>query len=626
MSEQKSEQDLVAKWKGKVDKSVKAYEKYCQTVDDTRKAYVDFREKNIKGKYNVFWSSIETQKPFLYFKQPQPYIKRTNNSTNSVEALACKILEKAIAWNLQQFDFDSVIKYARNDYLISGTGVLWVAYKPKFEDVINPNKPDELVEVKTDEMVAVVYVDPKDFIADCDKVGIWENVSWIGRKIFMTKKELIDQFGEDVAVLVVEDNEKDYAEKQVCIYEIWDKVAKKAYWLYEKELSKFLKVLADPMKLSGFFPCPKPIFGTMANDSLIPVSDYEMIEEMLNELDGIVNRMEKVTAAFKISGAYDNSFPELSNILSKDVTLVSVNDYTKLRENGGLAGIIDFVPIEQYIRALEALALRRQDILAQIYDITGVSDILRGNSDPNDTATAVAKKTNFGTLRNQDRQNDMQRFICDLFKLMAEVICEQFSEEKLLSFLGEIEVSPEVASMAVKLLKQEKTRKMSINIETDTVFDQDGDASRTLAAIETINNMIEKALAAVNAQPKLLPLYRQMIETVVATMPKARPYEEVIEKIFVEIEQELANQQQPEQPDMGLMLAQTKMNQDFEIKKQQNAIAEQKAIADKNYKDGTLALKSKEMDLQVALKQEQILQGDLNPAAANISTGLVRGF
>ena len=28
--------------------------------------------------------------------------------------------EKALAWDIKQFDFDSVIKYARNDFLLSG--------------------------------------------------------------------------------------------------------------------------------------------------------------------------------------------------------------------------------------------------------------------------------------------------------------------------------------------------------------------------------------------------------------------------------------------------------------------------------------------------------------------------
>lgn len=124
-------------------------------------------------------------------------------------------------------------------------------------------------------------------------------------------------------------------------------------------------MINDPLGLKGFFPCPKPVFATMTNNSIIPTPDYSMIKEMLAELDGINNRMRMTMKALKVSGCYDNSFPELKSILNKDVTLVSLNDFQKLKDNGGIRGIIDFMPVEQYIAALEQLAVRRQDIIAK---------------------------------------------------------------------------------------------------------------------------------------------------------------------------------------------------------------------------------------------------------------------
>lgn len=155
---------------------------------------------------------------------------------------------------------------------------------------------------------------------------------------------------------------------------------------------------------------------------------------MLDELDGVTNRMKLTMKALKVSGAYDSAFPELGNILNKDVTLVSIPDFDKLRSAGGLRGIMDFAPIEQYLNVLKQLSERRQQLKAELFELTGVSDIMRGNSNPNETATAVKQKTNFGSLRNQDRQNDMQRFLTDLFKIKAEIICERFSEETLAGF------------------------------------------------------------------------------------------------------------------------------------------------------------------------------------------------
>ena len=148
-----------------------------------------------------------------------------------------------------------------------------------------------------------------------------------------------------------------------------------------------------------------------------------MIKADLDELNSVIERMRLTMKALKVTGAYDNAFSNLANILNKDVTLLALSDFDKLKDAGGLKGVVDFMPIEQYVTALQALAQRRDDLVKNIFDITGVSDIMRGNSNASETATAVTKKTNFGTLRNQDRQNDMQRFIRDIYRLKAEIIC-----------------------------------------------------------------------------------------------------------------------------------------------------------------------------------------------------------
>ena len=117
-----------------------------------------------------------------------------------------------------------------------------------------------------------------------------------------------------------------------------------------------MRVDDDVLNISGFFPFPKPVFATLANEGVIPVPDYVQIKCLLDELDGVNNRMRLVQQALKVSGAFDGSFPELANILNQDVTLVQISDFEKVREKGGIKGFIEFVPIEQYVRTLQALA------------------------------------------------------------------------------------------------------------------------------------------------------------------------------------------------------------------------------------------------------------------------------
>ena len=633
---------LVEEWIKKISAAEKQYDKYYTLVRETREFYKDNAgSTKTEGRYNIFWSSVETLKPFLYFKQPKPYIERANPSVGEAQKLACRILSRALLWNLQQFDFDSVIKYARNDFLISGCGILWEHYEPQFAEFPDVCNPSVSIELKTGEKVVSQYVNPEHFIADCDKVGIWEDVNWVARKIYMSKQEAIDTFGASRCVELVNEGEKDYYHKEICIYEIWDKVSQKVYWLAKEKSNDFLKVCDNPLKTEGFFPCPKPIFATMTNDSIIPVPDYCLIKELLNELNGINTRMKLTMQALKISGAYDNSFPELANIMSKDITLVATKDFERLKDAGGLRGIIDFVPIEQYISALEQLALRRQDIIAQIYEVTGVSDIMRGSSNTTETATAVSQKTNFGTLRNQDRQNDMQRFICDIFRLKAEIICELFSVDTLLSFLtAEEAADKKLSSAAVHILKDDKMRGMVLHIESDNVFNLKAENAELHEGIKIINEMIATALPIVSQQPLLLPLYRQMIGAVCGSLAKGRIFENVLEKVFNDISAEFNHPDTPQKD-----IAQEIQEQKLEIEREKNRLKSRELDIKSEIENAKLKLTDKEMNLQNKLKSEEIsdrrkevnkepiIIKDKQPLPVkmpklntNISTGLVRSF
>ncbi len=605
----------VEKWLDKIGKAEKAYENYHKLVAEIREYYKNTKDKN---KQNIFWASIETLKPFLYFKQPKVYVERKEKASDPVQSVACQILEKALEWDLGQFDFDGVIKYARNDYLLSGSGLLCERYHPSFKSM------DGETEVLAGEQVDTSYIDPVDFLADSEKVGIWEDVTWIAHKIHMTKQEVIEQFGDKVKDFFIEDGTDNDKQKNTVVYEIWDKTSKTIKYLCKDYGVDFLKVTDDLLKLQGFFPMPKPIFATVTNDSIIPVPDYSEIKPMLDELDGITDRMKKTIRAIKVTGCYDNSFPELRNILDKDVTLVSVSDFAKLKENGGMRGIVDFMPIEQYVQALETLAQRKADLLNSIYEVTGVSDIMRGNSDPNETATAVTKKTNFGTLRNQDRQNDMQRFITDLLKIKAEIICEQFAPETLAGFANG--AAPEIVAAAIELLRTDKMRGMVLGIETDSSFNQADEAQKVNEAVTLIHTMITNAFEVISAQPLLLPLYRQMIETVVVTLPNARQYEPVIDEVFNKIQQQLA-QPEPEQPNPEMLKIQQqgqKNQQDYAIKQEQNRIKQDELALKKQIEDNKVAMTNKEAEMQYDLKQQEIAAG--LETSANITTGYVRGF
>lgn len=629
--------DEVKKWIDRISSAEKKWQVYHDLIKDIREYYKNEKKKN---KQNIFWSSIETLKPFIYFKPPTPYVERKSKTANPVEDCACKILEKALNQNLEAQDFDGVIKYARNDYLISGLGLTYEKYVPSFEKIMQAvtvevpvlgeqEVAQKEVEILTDAKVETSYIDPQKLIFDCNHVNVWEDCEWVAQIIEMTKGEVIEQFGKDIADKLIDklnplENELD---KATNVYRIWDKKDGKIIYLSKEVKDKFLRVDNDVLKIEGFYPFTKPLFATLTNDGLIPVPDYSEIKCQLDELDGVNSRMKLTMQALKVSGAYDGSFPELANLLDKDVTLIEVSDFDKIREKGGIEGFVGFMPIGQYIDALQALAERRAQLMQAIYEITGVSDIMRGNSDPSETATAVTKKTNFGTLRNQDRQNDMQRYLTDVLKIKAEIICEMWTPE-LLAQYAEPDTQPDIVMQAIALLKTDKLRNLTLGIETDTSFMQDEEADKTLNAVKTIHEMVTAAFQVVSAQPALLPLYKQMIDSVVVTLPNTRQFSAAIDETFARIEAELAQPEQ-EQPNPDMIRAQADMARaqadqvknanEFAIKQEANAIKQEEVALKKQIEDNKVMMEKYEADLQFKLKEK-------GADDANITTGYVKAF
>ena len=619
--------NIVEKWIAKLTKAEEQWADYHRLVEEIRKYY---KNENNKNKQNVFWSSIETLKPFVYFKPPKPYVKRKNKKENAVQDVACQILEKALVANMESQDFDGVIKYARNDYLISGLGCVFEKIQPVVKDIghlsaQNDNAvkmPQEILETVN---VETNYMDPKELIFDVQNVKVWEDVAWVAQKIEMTKGEVIEQFGAWVEPFFVMTKEgQDELDCVTDIYRIWAKKERKVLYLSKEIKETFLRIDDDVLKLSGFYPFAKPVFATLANDGIIPVPDYVQIKCLLDELDGVNSRMKLIMQALKISGAYDGSFPELANILNKDVTLVEISDFEKLREKGGIGGVMEFAPIEQYVQTLEVLSERRKMLVQAVYEITGVSDIMRGNANPSETATAVIKKTNFGTLRNQDRQNDFQRFVGDVLKIKAELICEQMPFEMLADFAPDID--REIVMQAVLLLKQEKLRNLTLGIETDISFHEAEEMQKTNEAVAKIHEMIVSAFSVVSNQPLLLPLYKQMIESLVVTLPQARQFSAAIEDVFGNLEKVLFSEDDKTE-DIEMMKVQAEIEKnrnDFEIKRQANALKQEEINLKKQMQADKVALTNKEMNLQAGLESAKIAENC--GGQSNIATGYVKGF
>jgi phosphoribosylformylglycinamidine (FGAM) synthase PurS component len=547
---------------------VNAYEREAKPWE-TRSKKIVKRYRAINGdantsdkiaQYNILWSNVQTLHPALYSGTPTPNVDRRFEDDEEVNTTVAQILERSVSYFVKTNDFDDCMNQAVLDRLLPGRGTCWARYVPNFKDVqVIGNEEvrgdgvqltddvetgDDVEQELYSEDVVLDYVHWQDFGHSVART--WQESRAVWRKVYLSKKELKDRFGDkakdvplDATALGKRDDDKSEGNTKAVIYELWDRVTKKAYW-FHKDIDDFLDVKDDPLELSGFYPCPRPIFATLGNDSLIPTPDYVLYQAQARELDTLTARIDILSRALKIVGVYDSSAEGVQRMLSENVDnqLIPVSQWAVFAEKGGLKGVVDFMPIEMVANVLSNLYQARDKVKQDIYEITGISDIVRGATNANETATAQQIKGQFATLRLDNMQKEVSRFARDCVKLMTEIIAEHFSLETLKNVSGVRLLTEQEKMMAQQtmqmqqplpehiqkmlkkptweqvesVLRENGARCFRIDIETDSTIKADQEAEKAARSefLTAAGGFIQQA--AQIPSPELQPLLMEMLE------------------------------------------------------------------------------------------------------------------
>ena len=144
------------------------------------------------------------------------------------------------------------------------------------------------------------------------------------------------------------------------------------------------------------------------------------------------------------------------------MNLFPVDNMAMLQAGGGLANVMQEAPLDNLIKAITALYQSRQVVIDTIYELTGISDIMRGTSASRETATAQRIKGQFGAMRLTNRQRSIERFLDKIMTLKAELLVENL-EPSLLEKMTAIAIPPEV----VAVMQDDRLRSYRVSIDTD---------------------------------------------------------------------------------------------------------------------------------------------------------------
>lgn len=612
--------EVARKWLSEIEGSEKDKDRqrWITRCDSIRKIYKEQQEtaepttQRANKRYALLWSNVQTLAPAVYARTPTAVVTRRFKDVDPVARVASEILERALNFAIEDADMASTLEGCRDEFLLYAMGQAWVRYVPTMatvtpsvqalSDAAQPDPDGQVGDdpapyevVKWEEAVAD-RLHHTDFLHN--PARSWKEVWWAGRRAFMTRPELVKRFpdcGADVPLDWSPDDKKDAGDdqKKAAVYELWDLTTKRVFWISKGYTSKPLDVRDDPLKLKGFFPCPKALYGTLGPDSLIPVPDYMYWQDQAHEINTLTARIDKLIAALKVKGLYSGSMKDQVNaLLSADEnTLAPVDSWAALGDKGGIKGIIEWFPLDMIASTLAACIKTRTQIIDDVYQITGISDIQRGDSDPNETATAQTIKVTWGSSRVRERQKEVARFARDILRIMGEVIATRFGPTVLGKMTGvqllttaqkqQIQQMQAMAQQAAQqaqqmgqpppppppipqdqlallnepswddvmaLLRDPEARAFSIDIETDSTIEPNDqeEKQRRIEFVQAVGKYLAESLPVVQAAPQMLPVIVEGLKYLVRGFRTGREMEDIIDRAADQLSQ--AAQQPPAPP------------------------------------------------------------------------------
>lgn len=486
------------RWTTEFSAAKKFVKPWHKQADTAFRRYLDDRkeEKGDVGDFtqrlNLFNSNITTLQSMLYGRIPKVDVdRRYADQDDDVARVAGEILQRILNTDIEDAgeDYSYVLRSALGDRLVGGLGTARVKYdfnskKSEVPEQTHPETGEVIAEAYTDESIEDEWVDVnythwRDLLwSPC---RTYAELRWRAYRVYMTRDELIARFKDMGKSIPLNSKGPDFDPKdgkkkdevwnQAEVWEIWDKQNKQVFWFVEG-YDKVLDRKPDFLKLEGFFPEPPPLMSNLTTNKYLPKPDYTIAQDLYNDIDVLETRIALLTEACKAVGVYEKGNDGIQRVLMEGVEnqLIPVDNWAAFSEKGGLEGGISWLPIEQVAKTIEILSAKQGEKINQLYQVTGMADILRGASTMAASATEQAIKAKFASIRVQALQDEFARFASDLMRLKAEIISKHYQPYCILK-QSNIQMTPDaqLAQQAVQLIKDPAAARWKIVVKPESL-------------------------------------------------------------------------------------------------------------------------------------------------------------
>jgi hypothetical protein len=590
---------LAALWSKEIGAAKEMVRKWHDQGDKIIERYLDDRGSSRRDltRLNLFTANTQTMEALLFGKSPKVDVQRRFADQDDDQArVAGEMLERILNTDIERDDDpqQEAFRNALSDRLRPGLAVVRCLYEvgeteivpgtpaqtdPQTGAVTAPAVPEQ--ETRPNEKVSVEYAYWKDVLwSPC---RTFSELRWVAFAAEMSEGQFNGRFKGKEAVWTAnrknpasaEDSTKVKDPLDRCVvWEIWSKEKKSVYW-YVVGAEEILDSKPDPLGLTGFWPFPRPMFANLTTSKLLPTPDFTLAQDLYDEIDNVSSRIVLLERCVRVVGVYDKNNEELKRLVSQTAQneMIGVDSWAAFSEKGGIKGATDWMPIDQVVATLDKLREYRTELIGLLYQVTGMSDIMRGQASQQTTATEQAIKARFASVRVQTLQDEFARFVSDTQKIKAEIISKHFDPNTIIK-RSNIQRTPDaqLANAAMQLIK-DPDFEFRISVNPDSVSLQDFAAlkqertefAQTLATyFQGMLPMLQALGQIPGALGPAVDFVLRMGQGICAGLKGANEIEGVFDQFIAELKtvqqqaQQQAQQQPPPPPDPKLEAAKVK--------------------------------------------------------------------
>jgi len=594
-------------WLELIKEAEDCQQEYNDQMDTIDKLYADLdtmNATNVDREFQIFWANMEVLKPAIFSRAPIPVVTPRFKDRKELPTQASELLERALLTSFEQEDILEPMKMVRDDLAIGARGVIWLHLEGGDDQQI----------------VKYGHVDRRDFLHSPARK--WAEVTWVARRAWLTRKAGLARFNDaflDAEFKKRDDEDDNVTARRAPVWEIWSKESRLVVWV-SPGMDEVLDIRQPHLDLERFFPCPRPAYGTVERAKLVPVPDFVYYKDQVEEINEMTARISALAEALRMKGFYASGAEDIAEAVeaalkntSQNAILIPISN-DKAFMNGSLKDAIVWLPVKEIADTIVQLIALRRQMIEDVYQITGLSDIMRGATDPNETLGAQQLKSQYGSVRVRERQEEIARLCRDLTRMAAEIMAENFSPQTLMSMsqsdlptqqaiqqeIAEMDAkvqqaanSPEIIARAqqnpeqaqqllqqvearkqelastitieavVQLLRDQRARPFILDIETDSTIqpDENAEKQRRTEFLTAIGGFIQQAFPIVQRAPETGEFVAEALRFAASGFRAGRQLDGVIDELAEKIKQA---PQQAQQPDPVQQLEAQKVQSEIE--------------------------------------------------------------